>query len=349
MPTGKRLKLYRGVWCIYWRDDRGRSRRASLGTADQAAAQAAFERWQDDSLKPAENATVSEIVSAYLKDRKDRIAHPEAMALSWRSAESFFGKRKPSGITRQLCRDYARKRMDAHAARPLSAGTIRKQLGIMSAALKWHDKRTPAEIELPSPPPPKSRFLTRKEAGRLVSACRDHHIRLFVILALTTAARASALRQLKWSSVDLDRGRINLGPSVGNKGRAVVPINETARQALVLAREGATSDYVIEYAGGPVASVKKGFAGACQRAELEGVTPHVLRHTAAVWMAEAGTPMSEISQYLGHTSTAVTERVYARYSPDYLKSAAAALELEPPQKVQMFKGELPKRRQKPLR
>jgi integrase len=47
----------------------------------------------------------------------------------------------------------------------------------------------------------------------------------------------------------------------------------------------------------------------------------------AVWMAEAGTPMSEIAQYLGHRTTAITERVYARYSPEYLKGAAKALEV----------------------
>jgi hypothetical protein len=49
----------------------------------------------------------------------------------------------------------------------------------------------------------------------------------------------------------------------------------------------------------------------------------LLRHTAAVLMAENGVPMSEISQYLGHNSTETTERVYARYSPDYLRKAAA--------------------------
>lgn len=52
----------------------------------------------------------------------------------------------------------------------------------------------------------------------------------------------------------------------------------------------------------------------------------VLRHTAGVYMAEAGVPMEEISQYLGHTSTKVTERVYARYSPEYLRNASNAIE-----------------------
>jgi integrase len=44
-------------------------------------------------------------------------------------------------------------------------------------------------------------------------------------------------------------------------------------------------------------------------------------------MAEGGVPMSEIAQYLGHSSTRVTETVYARYSPTYLRGAAKALEL----------------------
>ncbi len=33
-------------------------------------------------------------------------------------------------------------------------------------------------------------------------------------------------------------------------------------------------------------------------------------------------PMSEISQYLGHTNTNITERVYARYPPDHLRDCA---------------------------
>lgn len=56
------------------------------------------------------------------------------------------------------------------------------------------------------------------------------------------------------------------------------------------------------------------------------MSPQFLRHTAAVWMAEAKPPMAEIAQYLGHEDDRITQRVYARYSPDYLRQAAAALE-----------------------
>ncbi|RYE61451.1 MAG: site-specific integrase, partial [Oxalobacteraceae bacterium] len=50
-----------------------------------------------------------------------------------------------------------------------------------------------------------------------------------------------------------------------------------------------------------------------------------MRHSAAVWMAEAGTPMSQIARFLGHTDSAITERVYARFSPTFLAGAAESL------------------------
>jgi integrase len=45
-------------------------------------------------------------------------------------------------------------------------------------------------------------------------------------------------------------------------------------------------------------------------------------------MAEAGVSMEEIAQYLGHRDVGITRKVYARFSPDYLRKAAAALEYD---------------------
>jgi hypothetical protein len=56
---------------------------------------------------------------------------------------------------------------------------------------------------------------------------------------------------------------------------------------------------VMEYGGKPLLDIKKGFAAAAKRAELPNIVPHDLRHSAAVWMAEAGISMDEIAQYLG--------------------------------------------------
>ena len=105
------------------------------------------------------------------------------------------------------------------------------------------------------------------------------------------------------------------------------------RAALTEARAGALTDHVIEYAGEAVASIKKGFSAAVELAGLSDVSPHVLRHTAAVWMAEAGKPMPEIAQYLGHRDSRITERVYARFSPQHLRGSAEVLEFLPAAKA----------------
>lgn len=72
-------------------------------------------------------------------------------------------------------------------------------------------------------------------------------------------------------------------------------------------------------------SIKKAIRKAAERSGVR-CSPHVFRHTAAVWMAQADVSMPKIAQFLGHTSTRVTERTYARYSPSFMKDAAAALE-----------------------
>jgi integrase len=162
----------------------------------------------------------------------------------------------------------------------------------------------------------------------LFEALETPHVRLFIILALTTGARMSAILETKWDQVALKHKTINFNPSGRNstsKGRTRVPLNKRALAAEEAAKEIAQTDYVIEYAGEPIKSIKWAVKRAGERAKVP-CSPHVFRHTAGVWMAEADVPMQKISQYLGHASTAITEKVYARYSPTFMKDAADALD-----------------------
>lgn len=162
--------------------------------------------------------------------------------------------------------------------------------------------------------------MERGEISRLLSVDMAFHTRLAIIIMLTTAARVTAVLELTWDRVDLNRRQINLRTSeAGRKGDSLLDALQEARQA-------ALSEYVIEWAGKPVKSIKTGFRSAVKAAKFQGVTPHVLCHTAAVHMAEAGVSMAEISQYLGHSSVEITASVYARFSPRHLRKAASALE-----------------------
>lgn len=62
------------------------------------------------------------------------------------------------------------------------------------------------------------------------------------------------------------------------------------RRLLRAAAEGRTCEYVIEYKSGRVLNIKKGILAASQRSGVHA-TPHMFRHSAAVWMAEDRTPI----------------------------------------------------------
>ncbi|MBX8825285.1 site-specific integrase [Ochrobactrum sp. SFR4] len=171
--------------------------------------------------------------------------------------------------------------------------------------------------------------MTREEAQKMIAHAKTPHLRTAFHLMLGTAARVTAILELTWDRVDFDRKLIYLrdpNDKARRKGRAIVPINTTLLSALREAKAGALTEYVVEWAGQPVKSLKKGIATASREAGIVGISAHVFRHTAAVWMAEAGVPMEEIGQYLGHSSSEITRRVYARYSPDHLRKAASALD-----------------------
>jgi len=157
----------------------------------------------------------------------------------------------------------------------------------------------------------------------------ESYCRSGATIANTPESRKSLL-SLRWPQVDLERGLIDLNPpgrGRTDKGRPIIPIPRRLVTFLRYARRHGTDlGHVVTFHGKPIIDVKKAFAAACATAGLEDVTPHTLRHTAATWMAQAGTPMLVISRYLGHSDSRTTERVYAHHSPEYLESARTALD-----------------------
>ncbi|WP_162409654.1 tyrosine-type recombinase/integrase [Acuticoccus sediminis] len=298
----------------------------ALGTADEAKSLEAFTAFLATIKKP-KGRSIADLWDAYCVDKEGKRVLV-AMRSEWKSLGPVFGHLLPEHVTVQHSRDYAAARRE----KKIKDGTIWTELGHLRTVLNWASERGIIEkapfIELPMKPPPKDRHLTRTEARRLMDSAEMPHIRLYIVLLLTTAARNEAALELTWDRVDFERGVVRLGLFSGQrrKGRGSPPMNDLLREELQTARKSATSPWVIEYAGRRVTTVKRGFNAAVVRSKVAGVTPHVLRHTAAVWMAEAGVPMAEIAQFLGHEDSRITERVYARFSPYHLRKAASSLE-----------------------
>ena len=285
-------------------------------------------------METPQKITVEWLWSAFMREKEGKVI-VRRMRSEWKALSETFGALLPHQITVAHCRQYVAERR----LKGLKQGTIWTELGDLQIVLNWAAKRDhiakPPRLERPSKPSPRDRYLTRDEAKLLIASATCPHVKLAIILMLSTAARVGAILELTWKRVDFVRGvvvlRVDEEGTDGNvrrKGRAIVPMTSSARAALLEAHKGALSDHVIEYDAEPVKSIKRSFAATVERSGLKDVTPHVLRHTAAVWMAEAGRPMAEIAQYLGHEDSRITERVYARFSPDHLRQTASALELD---------------------
>jgi integrase len=318
-----RIRKHRGKLSLVHNDpDRGRVRIA-LGTDDRGLAEArARELWRAKHRPPSER--VADLWAAYVKDRLQTVARKDRFDSLWKALDPHFGHRLGSAVNADDCRAYYKARRKAGK----SNSTVKTELEFLRACLRMRYGPNAPRLWMPPESAPRDRYLTPSERDQLLDSIAAPHARLFVILALTTGARMSALLDMKWSQVDFEHGTIDLNPAgreKTNKRRAVVPINSRARVALEEAKQGAETDHVIEYAGAPIKSIRKAIRQAAARSGIP-CSPHVFRHTAGVMMAQADVPMQKIAQYLGHTSTRVTERVYARYSPSFMRDASAALD-----------------------
>jgi integrase len=272
---------------------------------------------------------VSAIVDGYLASREGVVVDYARIKLTADHIKAKLGWLDADTLRPSHTVTYARQRRGEGRG----DGTIRRELTTLRAALRWAlGERMIAgapAVRFPPRPAPRDRWLTRNEADRLLAGCVSHHVRLFVLIALHTAARRNAILELEWSQVDLAARLVHFNPPgrrQTTKRRVVVPVNDTLLASLHEAQAAAQTRFVIEHGRQRVGSIKKAFARSVERAGLVGVSPHVLRHSAATWMALAGVEMRKISLYLGHDSVKTTETVYAHHHPDYLREAAQSLE-----------------------
>jgi len=276
---------------------------------------------------------MAEILAIYGAQHATGLADPARVGQCIKQLLGWWGDRKVDAIRPETCRQYRQNRVQQGA----KLATSGKELSTLRAAINYAAKNgyliSAPFVEVPPREPGRDRWLTRGEAARLLWESRREpkarlHLPLFILIALYTGARRGAILGLRWSQVDLVRGRIDFnepGRPRTNKRRPIIPIPRGLLSFLRKAQQRATSPYVIAYEGEAVKRIRRSFRGACRRAGLSDVTPHVLRHTAGTWLAQAGVDLHQIGGWLGHSNERTTE-LYAHHHPDYFHAAKRAME-----------------------
>jgi integrase len=329
---GPRLRWLakRSAFYITW-TERGRSRERSTGTADREQAEIAFAEWMQRRGRrngPSDPAAilVTDVLIDYAEQRGPKVTARDRITYAVLALTDFFEGNFVADVTSQTCGRYVEKR-------GRSVGTVRRELGVLRAAINYAHRTgritRPIAVELPEPPQPRDRWLSRLEAAQLLRASRTAQGRLymplFILLGIYTGRRKEAILSLRWPQVNLEARTINfelVGRRRTNKRRGIVPIPPRLLPHLRRAwRRGSDMGYVLHIDGKRIGDIKKGFAGACQRAGLTDVTPHTLRHTAATWLMQARTDPWQAAGLLS-MSRETLERVYGHHHPDYQRQAA---------------------------
>lgn len=282
--------------------------------------------------------TISQVLKFYYD------GHVTSQCIDWmrqklamQKLEELLGAEQQIGSLAPLMMlDYARQRK-------VAAGTIRRELTVLTAAINYavkHKLLSAADkphIALPPAPPPKDIWLSEVELKQLIEEAvytfgAMSRVHRFVVLASNTAARKQSILSLTWAQVDLEAGVIHFeadGKRQKGKRRVPVPIS---RELSAMLHHPLLTEERIE--GGPEGhvcfsrhSIQDKFNELTRRcAEKTGnrkflkVTPHTLRHTWATLAARAGVDLWQIAGVLGDTVGTV-QKNYLHHCPDHLRGA----------------------------
>ena len=330
-------------WWVSLTDASGQRTRRSTGTTDRKEAEALLAKWRLETHRLKQwdeqpSRTFDELMLRYLQVTAHEKRSAERDRYSAKRLYAEFTERAIEELTPVDVRRYIDKRRAAGA----KAGTINREIGLLSAALNW--ARNELDWAIPNPatrrrlkePEGRLRWLTRAEAGALVRAAQSEpqapYLADFVRLALHTGMRRGEMLGLEWCRVDLQARLIHLEATQTKNGkRRSVPINAEAYAAILLrmrfrSQHCPGSPWVFCHKNGArVQSIRRSFTTACRRADIEDFHIHDLRHTCAAWLVSAGVPLPEVRDLLGHATVKMTER-YAHLAPENIRAAVAKLD-----------------------
>jgi len=201
---------------------------------------------------------------------------------------------------------------------------------IFNLAVEWEEiEETPAaKIKLFREDNKCERYLNEEETQRLLRVLKtdsNRPVALAVLFLLSTGARRGEALKARWCDIDTERQvwRIPAENAKSKKPRAI-PLNSAALSVLKelgTPVSGEQSLFISRYNGKPLRCITHAWFRMREKAGLEDVRMHDLRHSFASFLVNSGRSLYEVQHILGHSDPSVTMR-YAHLSSQALQGAA---------------------------
>jgi integrase len=250
--------------------------------------------------------------------------------VSLKPLQKFFGGKFISEINPFLIEKYKQKRKEDG----VSVRTINVELACLrhmfNMAMRWGkaQKNPLKEVKLFKETEGKDRILSPEEEVRLFDAIRSSkrtlHLEPIVFTALATGMRKSEVLNLKWSNVDLVNRLIVVEGTKSGYVRKI-PMNTRLTEVLSSAKKISQAENVfVNERGEPYKSFRTSWDHVLQRAKIEDLTFHSLRHTFGTRLGMAGVDVKTIQELMGHRDIKMTMR-YSHPTPEHKRKAVELL------------------------
>jgi integrase len=204
-----------------------------------------------------------------------------------------------------------------HASLKHIPTTANRTVCLLSHAFKfarrvgWYNRENPVRDVRRYKERQRDRVLSKEEISAFLAEVHNparHYsesVRRMFTLLLMTGARLSEIKDARLEWIDRQRCLLVLPDSKTGQRRISLP-----EPAMAIVEALPRSGWLCPNTTGekPINSPRKAFVTMCERAGIEGVRIHDLRHTVGSWAHKAGLSQREIADLLGHRHLSTTAR-----------------------------------------
>jgi integrase len=260
------------------------------------------------SISESEKTTVRDVLERYrievLPSKKSQ--HPVLYQI--KSINRFLGAYSLASLTSSNVADFRDKRL-----KEVDPQTVIKDLSLLQRVLNLVMKEwginlphgNPVQqIKMPKQPEGRDRRPHDNEINLILWELRDNKIMYNIVLfAIETAMRRSEITSMNWKHIDLAK-KVLLVPITKTNISRKIPLSSKAISILnSLPRVNKDSVWGIK-----ADSITKAFNRACERANIEDLRFHDLRHEATSRFFEKSLSIMEVSTITGHKDLRMLKR-----------------------------------------
>ena len=285
--------------------------------------------------RAAQRHTFHEAAERYLAEHLQTLTSPANRKRNVHWWDERLGRLRLSGVTPEIINDH----LKALSEEVLSSGKTRAPQTIahhriavthvLKKAREWGwtgplqtDRVTRQKIDNA-----RVRYLDDDELPRLLEAVKGHaDLRLLVLLALGTGARAGELLSLTWPQVDMKKRQILL-TRTKNGDKRTLPVPAAAVPLLAARVRRLDTPLIFPSHRDPQKplDLRRPWTEALAAAEIADFRFHDLRHSAASYLVQQGVSLVAVAALLGHRTLQMTKR-YSHLAPEHLAELGSKLD-----------------------